>query len=41
MDLIDVHAPDMLAPLVQADPALSANLRVELEKQLDLFERKR
>jgi 4-hydroxy-tetrahydrodipicolinate synthase len=37
--LIDVHAPDMLAPLVQADPGLSASLRVELEKQLGLFER--
>jgi 4-hydroxy-tetrahydrodipicolinate synthase len=40
MDLIDVHAPNMLAPLVQAAPALSASLRVELEKQLDLFERR-
>ncbi|MBR8336427.1 4-hydroxy-tetrahydrodipicolinate synthase [Burkholderia ambifaria] len=41
MDLIGVHAPDMLAPLVQADPELSANLRVELAKQLDVFEHRR
>ncbi len=40
MDLIGVHAPTMLAPLVQAAPELSANLRVELEKQLDAFERR-
>jgi 4-hydroxy-tetrahydrodipicolinate synthase len=40
MDLIDVHAPAMLAPLVQAEPGLSARLRVELGKQLDLFERR-
>jgi 4-hydroxy-tetrahydrodipicolinate synthase len=39
MDLIDVHAPAMLAPLVQAEAGLSARLRIELEKQLDLFER--
>ncbi|MEA3115306.1 MAG: hypothetical protein QOG58_5105, partial [Caballeronia sp.] len=32
--------PAMLAPLVQAEPGLSARLRVELEKQLDLFERR-
>ncbi|WP_175703170.1 4-hydroxy-tetrahydrodipicolinate synthase [Burkholderia ambifaria] len=41
MDLIGVHAPDMLAPLVQAAPELSANLRVELAKQLDVFEHRR
>jgi 4-hydroxy-tetrahydrodipicolinate synthase len=29
----------MLAPLVQAEAGLSARLRVELDKQLDLFER--
>jgi 4-hydroxy-tetrahydrodipicolinate synthase len=40
MDLIGVHAPTMLAPLVQAAPELSANLRVELAKQLDAFERR-
>ena len=39
MDLIGVHAPTMLAPLIQAAPELSANLRIELEKQLDTFER--
>ena len=39
MDLIDVHAPAMLAPLVQAEAGLSARLRIELEKQLDLYER--
>ncbi|WP_144141380.1 4-hydroxy-tetrahydrodipicolinate synthase [Paraburkholderia sp. BCC1884] len=41
MDLIGVHAPAMLAPLAEAAPELSANLRVELEKQLDRFERNR
>ncbi len=40
MDLIGVHAPDMLAPLVQAAPELSASLRAELSKQLDIFERR-
>ncbi|MCX4161527.1 MULTISPECIES: 4-hydroxy-tetrahydrodipicolinate synthase [Paraburkholderia] len=40
MDLIGVHAPAMLAPLVQAAPALSANLRTELERQLNAFERR-
>ena len=39
MDLIGVDAPTLLAPLVPADAALSENLRVELRKQLDLFER--
>jgi len=34
-----VDAPTLLAPLVPADAALSENLRVELRKQLDLFER--
>ncbi|MFT4063775.1 4-hydroxy-tetrahydrodipicolinate synthase [Paraburkholderia sp.] len=40
MDLIGVHAPAMLAPLVQAAPELSASLRAELAKQLDVFERR-
>ncbi len=40
MDLIGVHAPAMLSPLVQAAPDLSANLRVELDKQLERFERR-
>ncbi|ALS62937.1 MULTISPECIES: dihydrodipicolinate synthase family protein [Pandoraea] len=38
MDLIGVDAPAMLAPLVQAAPALSADLRTELKKQLAIFE---
>ncbi|WP_206955909.1 4-hydroxy-tetrahydrodipicolinate synthase [Trinickia acidisoli] len=41
MDLIGVHAPAMLAPLVQAAPELEASLRAELEKQLAIFERAR
>jgi 4-hydroxy-tetrahydrodipicolinate synthase len=40
MDLIGVRAPRMLAPLVQADPALSASLRTELAKQLAVFEKR-
>ncbi|MEQ5842663.1 4-hydroxy-tetrahydrodipicolinate synthase [Paraburkholderia acidicola] len=40
MDLIGVHAPAMLAPLVRAAPALSASLRTELERQLNAFERR-
>jgi len=40
MDLSGVHAPAMLSPLVQAAPDLSANLRVELDKQLERFERR-
>lgn len=38
MDLIGVDAPAMLAPLVSAAPALSAELRTELTKQLAIFE---
>ncbi|WP_133650962.1 4-hydroxy-tetrahydrodipicolinate synthase [Paraburkholderia flava] len=38
MDLIGVHAPAMLAPLVQPATDLSAKLRVEVERQLDRFE---
>lgn len=38
MDLIGVHAPAMLAPLVQPAADLSAKLRVEVERQLDRFE---
>ncbi|MGH8782915.1 4-hydroxy-tetrahydrodipicolinate synthase [Paraburkholderia sp.] len=38
MDLIGVHAPAMLAPLVQPAADLSANLRIEVERQLDRFE---
>jgi len=39
MDLIGVSAPDVLAPLVRPDEGLSKNLRSELIKQLDVFER--
>ncbi len=38
MDLIGVDAPAMLAPLVPPAPALSAQLREELAKQLAIFE---
>lgn len=38
MDLIGVHAPAMLAPLVQPAADLSAKLRIEVERQLDRFE---
>jgi 4-hydroxy-tetrahydrodipicolinate synthase len=38
MDLIGVDAPEMLAPLVQPAPELRARLRVELSRQLALFE---
>jgi len=38
MDLIGVNAPEMLAPLVQPEPALAASFRTELQKQLALFE---
>ncbi len=38
MDLIGVHAPAMLAPLVQPAADLSANLRIEVARQLDRFE---
>ncbi|RKT13956.1 4-hydroxy-tetrahydrodipicolinate synthase [Paraburkholderia sp. RAU2J] len=38
MDLIGVHAPDVLAPLVRADATLANNLRAELKKQLAVFE---
>lgn len=41
MDLIGVHAPAMLAPLVPPAPELAASLRAELEKQLAKFERAR
>jgi 4-hydroxy-tetrahydrodipicolinate synthase len=41
MDMIGVNAPDMLAPLVRADAALEQNLRAELAKQLETFERRR
>lgn len=41
MDEIGVRAPQMLAPLVDADPVLSAGLRAELVKQLERFERRR
>lgn len=39
LDLIGVHAPVMLAPLVQPDSTLVEQLRAELEKQLALHER--
>lgn len=39
MDLIGVNAPEMLAPLVQPDPALAQRLRVELERLLAAFEK--
>jgi 4-hydroxy-tetrahydrodipicolinate synthase len=39
MDLIGVDAPTMLAPLVPAAADLSESLRIELRKQLDVFER--
>jgi 4-hydroxy-tetrahydrodipicolinate synthase len=38
MDLIGVNAPDVLAPLVRADATLANNLRIELKKQLAVFE---
>jgi 4-hydroxy-tetrahydrodipicolinate synthase len=38
MDLIGVNAPAMLAPLVPPAPALSAELREELRRQLEIFE---
>ncbi|WP_287497429.1 dihydrodipicolinate synthase family protein [Pandoraea sp. CB10b_02] len=38
MDLIGVNAPAMLAPLVPPAPALSAQLREELRRQLAIFE---
>lgn len=38
MDLIGVNAPEMLAPLVQPEPALAASFRTELQKQLAVFE---
>lgn len=38
MDLIGIHAPAMLAPLVQPAADLSAKLRIEVERQLDRFE---
>ncbi|RDV00259.1 4-hydroxy-tetrahydrodipicolinate synthase [Trinickia dinghuensis] len=41
LDLIGVHAPAMLAPLVEAAPELAAGMRAELEKQLAIFERAR
>lgn len=39
MDLIGVNAPEMLAPLVQPDPALAQRLRGELERLLAVFEK--
>jgi 4-hydroxy-tetrahydrodipicolinate synthase len=39
MDLIGVHAPTMLAPLVPPAEELTARLRAELGKQLAIFER--
>lgn len=39
MDLIGVHAPDMLTPLVPPAPELEVRLRAELKKQLAVFER--
>ncbi|MDE2290432.1 MAG: 4-hydroxy-tetrahydrodipicolinate synthase [Burkholderiales bacterium] len=39
IDLIGVNAPDLLAPLVAAAPALQASLRDELARQLAVFER--
>lgn len=38
MDLIGVHAPEMLAPLVPPAADLAARLRDELHKQLAIFE---
>jgi 4-hydroxy-tetrahydrodipicolinate synthase len=40
MDMIGVNAPDMLAPLVRADAVLERNLRAELAKQLEVFEKR-
>jgi 4-hydroxy-tetrahydrodipicolinate synthase len=39
MDMIGVHAPRVLAPLVSASPTLVAPLRAELERQLAASER--
>jgi len=39
MDLIGVHAPRLLAPLVNPSPALAASLRTELREQLAISER--
>jgi|EndMetStandDraft_5_1072996.scaffolds.fasta_scaffold640025_2 hypothetical protein len=38
MDLIGVHAPRLLAPLVNPSPALAASLRTELREQLAISE---
>jgi 4-hydroxy-tetrahydrodipicolinate synthase len=40
IDMIGVNAPDILAPLMRADATLERNLRAELAKQLEVFEKR-